>query len=212
MAEVDITVVCQASGQTADFEYDNDVTLTQFIKDLQQQGMAWAPGGSLENRGVSVDGEQPVWMLDRAPHPFDMAQAEGATLADIGVKSGVVITILDDVSVCGPGSLPITFLHAGGVINYPSPNWSKELWWTAGDHEPIEDLICRSVLPKDVNYSSVYVTLHAHDNNGKISTLFRNRCLEEMVGKTQIMFQNDVQLNVCGWLCFLSSKPQRLGE
>ena len=41
MADGDITVDCRISGQQADFEYDSDNTLAQFITDLQGQAIAW---------------------------------------------------------------------------------------------------------------------------------------------------------------------------
>jgi len=88
MADVDITVDCRISGQQADFEYDNDNTVAQFITDLQQNAMAWSQGKAPENAGISIDGQPGNNYNDHM----------SSTLADLGVNGGEVIIVMQDIT------------------------------------------------------------------------------------------------------------------
>jgi hypothetical protein len=88
MADVDITVDCRISGQQADFEYDSDNTLAQFITDLQGQAMAWGSGKAPDNAGISIDGQPGNNYNDNMSR----------TLADVGVSSGSVIAVMQDIT------------------------------------------------------------------------------------------------------------------
>jgi hypothetical protein len=81
MAEVRITVECQISGQTVDFDYDDVNTVGVFIKDLQDQGMAWE--NESDECGFFVDGE---------PHRFRMLIQESYGEV-IRVEEGIEIRV-----------------------------------------------------------------------------------------------------------------------
>ena len=92
MVGIAITVDCQISGQTADFDYENDNTLAQFILDLQDQGMAWASEDPKSmGRGISIDGQPGL----------DYQNNQSSTLADLGVSPGSVIQVMDDITQAG---------------------------------------------------------------------------------------------------------------
>ena len=86
MTEVAITVDCRISGQTADFDYEDDGTLAQLILDLQDQGMAWSDKSP--NGGISIDGQP----------GHDYQNNHSSTLVDLGVSDGSVITVMDDIT------------------------------------------------------------------------------------------------------------------
>jgi hypothetical protein len=88
MPEVDITVNCQISGQNADFEYDNENKLSQFISDLQEMAMAWSTGKPPESAGISIDGQPGNNYNDHV----------SSTLLDLGVSGGEVIIIMQDIT------------------------------------------------------------------------------------------------------------------
>ena len=85
---VDITVDCQISGQQADFEYDNNNTLAQFITDLQENAMAWSAGKAPANAGISIGGQPGKNYNDHMSN----------TLTDLGVSGGEVIIIMQDIT------------------------------------------------------------------------------------------------------------------
>jgi hypothetical protein len=231
MVEVDITVDCNISGNKDDFVYDTENTLYKFIEDLQEVGMAWAKEHQPHGAGIMVDGRSgyPIGFTGTS-HPFSMGSGIGITLHDLGVKSGSVVTIFDEVSHCGPGSQPIVFYCTEG-IEYPSSNWKKQLSWTNGmtltgvwahkanqaQFDGGREGVIGDVLPKKVNFKSVYVTLYGYGENGQIKTFAQNRCLDEIKHMVSHMFEereiHEPQFSM-GWICFLSSKPfrRRLGE
>jgi hypothetical protein len=84
MADVDITVDCTISGQKDDFDYETENTLSQFISDLQDLGMAWATGKAPENAGFSIDGKL----------GFTFNGNETTTLESHGLMSGSEIKLL----------------------------------------------------------------------------------------------------------------------
>jgi hypothetical protein len=86
--EVIFTVDCMISGQKADFEYDNTNTLAVFIRDLQDESMAW-PGMTPAGGGLFVDGG----------HLISYQENWRKTLSELGVQDGSVIKIHSDVSV-----------------------------------------------------------------------------------------------------------------
>jgi len=85
MAEVAITVQCQISGETVDFDYDDVNTVGVFIKDLQGEGMAWQT--PTDDCGIFVDGT-----------PYTYNDVSKKSLSDIGVKDGDVIIVSEDVT------------------------------------------------------------------------------------------------------------------
>ena len=229
MVEVDITVDCNICGNKDEFEYDTKNTLSEFIEDLQEVGMAWAKEHQLYDAGITVDGRPgyPIGFTGTS-HPFSMGSGIGITLHDLGVKSGSVVKIHDGMSYCGPGSQPIVFYCTEEIEN-PSSNWNKQLWWINGMtltgfwvHDTTQfdgevKGIIGEMLPKKVNYKSVYVTLYGYGENGQIKTFAQNRCLDEIKHMSSHMFE-EREIHqpgfVVGWICFLSSKPfrRRLGE
>jgi len=88
MAEVDITVDCRISGQQADFEYDNENTVAQFITDLQQNAMAWSAGKAPDNAGISIDGQPGSNYNDNMSR----------SLAELGVNGGEIIIVMQDIT------------------------------------------------------------------------------------------------------------------
>jgi hypothetical protein len=88
MADVGITVDCTISGQKDDFDYETENTLSQFISDLQELGMAWAKGKAPENAGFSINGKL----------GFPIDGNETTTLESHGLMSGSVIKIMDDIT------------------------------------------------------------------------------------------------------------------
>jgi hypothetical protein len=85
MTEVAITVQCKISGEIVDFDYDDVNTVGVFIKDLQDQGMAWE--NESDDCGIFVDG---------VPHVYH--DVSKRSLSDIEVKDGDVIIVSNDVT------------------------------------------------------------------------------------------------------------------
>ena len=88
MADVDITVNCRISGNDADFEYDNENTVGQFISDLQKNAMGWPTGKAPPKAGISIDGQP--------GHNYNDNMSR--TLADLGVNGGEIILVMQDIT------------------------------------------------------------------------------------------------------------------
>jgi hypothetical protein len=91
MADVGITVDCTISGQQDDFDYETENTLSQFISDLQELGMAWAKGKAPEYAAVII--YQNAFLYD---------DCKDVNLVSLGVMSGTIIRMVVDFQ-CGSG-------------------------------------------------------------------------------------------------------------
>ena len=138
MAGIAITVDCWFSGQTTDFDYEDDNTLAQFILDLQAVGMAWS--GSPRGLGISIDGA--------AGHEYQ--NNHSSTLADLGVSDGSVITIMSPPTECGP-YFPEGVLEAHAAWKDKTAKWTDFVKASGGVHkanryrEIIERIIERNI-------------------------------------------------------------------
>jgi hypothetical protein len=208
MAEVDITVDCQISGQRFDFVYDTDNTLNELIKDLQHEGLAWRIGHQPQDAGIFIDGNAHLFWPKTPKHPFSLVKDKqvGTTLHELGVKSGSVVIISGGGVYCGPGQLPIVF-YCTEWIDSPSPNWGMSLNWINGDSLTgfrYGSGCIWNVLPKNVDRKAVYVTLHGYRKNGQMKTFLENQSLEQV---DEVTFQEHGSVD--GWICFVFSKSQR---
>ena len=92
MAEVRITVSCSISGCDAEFDYDNEMTLHQFICDLQKEGMAWMVG--------SEPWEDSRYMRPNIfinEHYFHYTENQFLTLSELGLCPGSIVNIDDGI-------------------------------------------------------------------------------------------------------------------
>ena len=88
MPDAALTVDCTLSGQKDDFDYDTDNSFSQFINDLQELDMAWAKGKPPQDGGISIDGKPGIAFTGN----------ENTTLDSMGITSGTVVKILDDIT------------------------------------------------------------------------------------------------------------------
>jgi hypothetical protein len=88
MPDAAITVDCTFSGQKDDFYYDTDNSFSQFINDLQELGMAWAKGKPPQGAGITIDGKPGAAFTGN----------ENTTLESMGITSGSVVKIMDDIT------------------------------------------------------------------------------------------------------------------
>ena len=93
--KVDIIVACSITGNHAEYEYDIDNTLMNFILDLNSDtpSLGFKPSEvsektNLKNAGVFVEGTG-----------FRFEDNNGKTLAELGVSDGSLIVITEDATV-----------------------------------------------------------------------------------------------------------------
>ena len=90
--EVDIHVECSITGNLAEYEYDIDNTLLDFMSDVQgdSPALGFSPssvkkGTANENNGIVIDGTG-----------FRFLDSSGESLASLGAKEGSLIMITKD--------------------------------------------------------------------------------------------------------------------
>ena len=213
MVKINFEVSDQLSGNQAPLEdIEDTLSVQNFLADLSQHG--FGPFDLVNDFMIVVDGEPHYPLNLNLRHPFSMATAGlNGSLSAMGVKDGSLMTIQAEVIGCG-GYPPskITFLSTEH-INTPSPNWNSELVWHHGvplgrDLNKLAPVL--NVLPDNVNYKSVYVTLYGYNSNGQLKTFVSNKTLDEVKHMTSAMFEEreiHEPLVSRGWICFLSSKP-----
>ena len=93
--EVDRVVNCSMTGQNAEYEYDIENTLMNFILDVNSDtpSLGFKPSEvsektNLKNAGVFVEGTG-----------FRFEDNNGKTLAELGVSDGSLIVITEDATV-----------------------------------------------------------------------------------------------------------------
>ena len=109
MVVIDIEVVDDHNSSCYSIEYDNQNTLSQFILDLQSEGLAWPKGKP--PYGVAIVVDDIIYL----PWPSDF---EAKTLDTLGFKSGSTVRIIVPVIGCGgphPDDSENHFLYSGRV-------------------------------------------------------------------------------------------------
>ena len=96
--EVDIIVECAITGNNAEYEYDIDNTLMNFILDVNSDTppLGFNPSHADEVNGINIDG-----------CPYTFLHDKDKTLAELGVKNGSLIVICADI--CWDGGEDVYF-------------------------------------------------------------------------------------------------------
>lgn len=213
MVVIDIEVVDDHNSSCYSIEYDNQNTLSQFILDLQSEGLAWPKGKP--PYGVAIVVDDIIYL----PWPSDF---EAKTLDTLGFKSGSTVRIIVPVIGCGgphPETPKIIFYtqegYQGLLFNTLMETWH---YWPenstfgnirTGDTDEFINAL-ETVFQKHVDFNHVHVTLHLLLDDGLIHTVAKKQSLATIKDKTAIEFLDELGLclsPITRWICIFTSRP-----
>jgi hypothetical protein len=210
MADVQISITCRFSGMEYIVLYDNQNTLSQFILDIQEEGMAWPKGKPPIEGGIVLDGD--------VPNGIKYVDFESSTLEALGVKIGTLVSLEDHIGVfTGQADNQIMFFFDDWAKKRDnnSDDWRVFSSWpfnsTFGSmqnwvsHKPYA--LLERLFQDDLDFNNVYVTLHALQNDGMIHTVVGKQSLEIIKDKSQEelleKFIIDLYSIKC-WICYFT--------
>ena len=216
MAGISVHLKDLISGNETNIdEIDDAMSINDFFDFCSLHGFAHVS----EAYSITIDG-QPFLIDGRKNpnHPFSLPSRFENSLTEWGIKDGSSIMIGPEMSNCsGMGNMPIIFITEDAFAN-KSIRWNKTIDWYNGvsldGNSGIQGGLALGpiweVLPKGIDYTSVYLKLHGYNAKGEFKTFLSNKTLDEVKHMTAATLEErDVfeQGFSVGWICVLSCKP-----
>ena len=210
MADVQISITCRLSGMECIFLYDDQNTLSQFILDLQEEGMAWPKGKPAIEEGIVLDGD--------VSNGIKYVDFESSTLEALGVKVGTLVSIEDHIGVFtsqADNQIMFFFDDWAKKRDGNSDDWRVSLSWPFNSsfgsmqnwfsHKPYA--LLERLFKDNLDFNNVYVTLHALQNDGMIHTVVGKQSLEIIKDKSQeeLLEKFIIDLySIKRWICYFT--------